>query len=112
MDHVFMMGQWVEHDAPSELVEFESCHSTWTFDLRNRRFRRTLRGFAGAVDPPSTEWRPFFKVEEYPGTDSFVVWLNSEGTRLLRSWRHRQGCAACADQNTLQSSRGGFSHAG
>lgn len=100
MDHIIMMEPSDEHEAPAEFVTIESCHSTWTFDIRNHRFRRILRGFEGAVDPPTTEWRPYHGVEEYPGTDSFVVWLNPEGTRLLRSWRHRPHCAACADRRT------------
>lgn len=103
MDHVILMTQRDRHNAQPQFVEVESCHSIWSFDVHNHRFRRTLRGFEGMFDPPTTEWRPYYRFEEYPGSDSFVVWLNPDGTRLLRSWRHRPHCASCGDQRTTLS---------
>ena len=72
----------------------ESCHSTWIFDVAHGRFRRVLKGGpAGA----STPWLAYFRLELDEGDDSFVVWLNADGTRRLRSWRHEDGCAACGE---------------
>ncbi|HAM02445.1 MAG TPA: hypothetical protein DCQ30_09515 [Acidimicrobiaceae bacterium] len=102
MGRVLFMGPSQEHPASPEYVDIASCHSTWSFDVRNHRFRRILRGFESAVNQPVTEWRPYYGLEEHPASDSFVVWLNPEGTRLLRSWRHRPDCPSCADQNTRE----------
>jgi hypothetical protein len=86
-------------DSRSEYIEVESCHSIWYFDITHKRFRRVLHGFDGLQEPPATEWRPYFRIEESVGSDSFVVWLNPSGTRLLRSWRHHPGCS-CHDHLT------------
>lgn len=80
----------------------ESCHSTWIVDQEHGRFRRVLRGVAPAGSPTSTEWRPCFGVEIDPSSESFVVLLNAEGTRLLRSWRHVEHCAQCGGEATSE----------
>lgn len=105
MDRLLVMGQPNGHQAPAEYVDIESCHSLWSFDVRNQQFRRTIRGFEGAVNQPVTEWRPYYGFEEYPGSDSFVVWLNPQGTRLLRSWRHGPDCPACGSRKTSETIR-------
>ena len=66
----------------------ESCHSTWLFDPARMRFRRILKGLDLDARNASTAWRPYFGLELDPISESFVVLLNPEGTRLLRSWRH------------------------
>jgi hypothetical protein len=35
-------------------------------------------------------------------SESFVVLLNPEGTRLLRSWRHLDHCAQCGGEATSE----------
>lgn len=76
----------------------ESCHSTWVFDTDRRRFRRVLKGVEVAHVRPTTEWRPYESLELVPGSDAFVVVLNPEGTRLLRSWRHvGDRCENCGE---------------
>ncbi len=37
-------------------------------------------------------------------SESFVVLLNPEGTRLLRSWRHVEHCAQCGGEATSELS--------
>lgn len=71
-----------------EPLVIESCHSTWIFDVERLRFRRVLKGVEVSNTRPATEWRPYEAVEFVPGSDAFVVLLNPEGTRMLRSWRH------------------------
>lgn len=92
-------------DRPSvgeEHIEIESCHSTWIFDVRHRRFRRVLKGLGTGPIRPTTAWRPYYLLERFNGCESFVVWLNPEGTRLLRSWHHEPGCTACTDHPTAE----------
>ena len=78
----------------------ESCHSTWLFDREPRRFRRVLKGLDLDNLQASTGWRPYFGLDIDPVSESFVVLLNPEGTRLLRSWRHVDHCSQCGGEAT------------
>lgn len=78
----------------------ESCHSTWLFDTERLRFRRVLKGLDVDSHPASTGWRPYFGLDIDPVSESFVVLLNPEGTRLLRSWRHVDHCTQCGGEAT------------
>jgi hypothetical protein len=82
----------------------ESCHSTWLFDPERMRFRRILKGLDLDARVASTSWRPYFGLELDPVTESFVVLLNPEGTRLLRSWRHVNHCPQCGGEATAELS--------
>ncbi len=88
-------------DAP---VVLESCHSTWIFDPVKMRFRRVLKGLDLDAYQASTAWRPYFGLELDPLSESFVVLLNPEGTRLLRSWRHVERCPQCGGESTAELS--------
>lgn len=82
----------------------ESCHSTWVFDEGRMRFRRMLKGLDDGRTPPVTGWRPYYGLELSSDSDAFVVLLNPQGTRMLRSWRHLNGgCQAC-DERTSELS--------
>jgi len=87
-----------------ENLILESCHSTWLFDTERLRFRRVLKGLALDPQQASTAWRPYFGLEIDPVSESFVVLLNPEGTRLLRSWRHVGQCSQCGGQATTELS--------
>ncbi len=89
-------GQQVDGD----FLVLESCHSTWLFDVANKRFRRALKGLD--VDPSvaATDWRPYERLELSEGSEAFVVVLNAAGTRRIRSWRHIDGCAQCEGEQT------------
>jgi hypothetical protein len=78
----------------------ESCHSTWVFDPERRRFRRILKGLEFQHGTVSTQWRPYYLLEADPHSEYFTVWLNPEGSRLLRSWRHGVDCVECREQVT------------
>ena len=82
----------------------ESCHSTWLFDAKRMRFRRVLKGLDLDARAASTAWRPYFGLELDPVSESFVVMLNPEGTRLLRSWRHVDHCSQCGGEATAELS--------
>jgi hypothetical protein len=86
------------------LFILESCHSTWIFDTDRRRFRRVLKGLAIDVHAATTAWRPYFELETDPVSESFVVLLNPEGSRLLRSWRHVEQCPQCGGNQTAELS--------
>ena len=86
-------------------IRIESCHSTWVFDVDRMRFQRILKGVEIASMPVETGWRPYHGLRLEEGSDNFVVLLNEEGTRLLRSWRHVEGdCANCGDRRTTEVS--------
>jgi hypothetical protein len=88
-------------DAP---LVVESCHSTWLFDTERMRFRRILKGLDLDAQQASTAWRPYYGLEMDPLSESFVVMLNPEGSRLLRSWRHVEHCPQCGGQTTAELS--------
>ena len=46
----------------------------------------------------------YFGLEIDPISESFVVLLNPEGTRLLRSWRHVEQCPQCGGDQTAELS--------
>src|ERR1700693_1351339 len=87
-----------------ETCVLESCSSTWLFDTERMRFRRVLRGVDVGRHPAVTDWRPYFGLDLDPRSESFVVMLNAEGTRLLRSWRHTEQCTQCGAQATVELS--------
>jgi hypothetical protein len=86
------------------LLALESCHSTWVFDGRHMRFKRILKGLAKDTLHVTTEWRPYSRLELDDSSESFIVWLNPEGTRLLRSWRHVEHCSQCGGDRTGEHS--------
>lgn len=87
-----------------EEIVIESCHSTWVIDMANSRFRRMVKGTGPGSASVATEWQACFGVEVDPRSESFVVLLNPEGTRLLRSWRHVEHCAQCGGEATSELS--------
>ena len=97
----------ITYVAPSTeegLSILESCHSTWIFDTEKLRFRRVLKGLALDAHNATTAWRPYYGLEIDPISESFVVLLNPEGTRLLRSWRHVEHCPQCGGNQTAELS--------
>jgi len=85
--------------SAAEFVVLESCHSTWLFDPEEHRFCRVLKGprIGSSV---ATQWRHYDHLLLYPDSDAFVVFLDSSGTRLLRSWRHTAHCDQCGGDVT------------
>jgi len=94
----------VVQQTPDVPLVLESCHSTWLFDTSRMRFRRILKGLNLDAATASTAWRDYFGLELDPYSESFVVMLNPEGTRLLRSWRHVQHCPQCGGEATAELS--------
>jgi hypothetical protein len=88
----------MEHAAD---VVLESCNSTWLFDSNNSVFCRVVKG-EGSHQVAASKWQPYHRLELEQGTEYFVVWLNPEGTRRLRSWRHQEHCDACGGEVTTE----------
>jgi hypothetical protein len=86
------------------ITTLESCHSTWIFDARQRRFCRILRGIAAGRRRISTEWRPYWELEIDPERRNFIVYLNESRTRLVRSTIHTPDCVACGASPTTELS--------
>jgi hypothetical protein len=94
-------GQSFSATIPSDLV-IESCHSTWLFDTDHQRFRRVLKGLDLAVDEASTGWRPYYRLDMDPRSESFTVIIDPTGSRVVRAWRHAAGCRHCAGEVTAE----------
>jgi hypothetical protein len=87
-----------------EPTTIESCHSAWIFDTARMRFRRVLKGAEVGGQPVTTAWRPYFRLDAPPNSETFTVYLNLAGTRMIRSWRHAADCAQCGEHMTQQMS--------
>jgi hypothetical protein len=82
----------------------ESCHSVWLFDEENRRFRRMVKGLGPDVTV-ATDWRPYDHLVIDEQSDAFLVFLDENGTRLLRSRRHLgDDCDRCSTERTRELS--------
>ena len=105
-DQEMILGDSARLDQSGDggLLVLDSCHSTWVFDVPERRFRRVLKGLD--IDPAlaATDWRPYERLELSEGSEAFVVVLNSSGTRRIRSWRHVDGCVQCDGEQTVELS--------
>jgi len=82
----------------------ESCHSTWIFDAERGLFRRVLKDIDATPHEVVTPWRTYYGLEVDPHSESFVVLLNPEGTKLLSSWRHLTDCTECGGHATAELS--------
>jgi hypothetical protein len=87
-----------------EPMTIESCHSTWLFDTDRMRFRRILKGTEVGGQPVVTGWRSYDRLEDHPDSETFTVYLNAAGTRMIRSWRHAADCAQCNEHLTTAMS--------
>ena len=87
-----------------EPLTIESCHSAWVFDTERMRFRRVLKGTEVGGQPVATAWRPYFRLDAPAHSETFTVYLNVAGTRMIRSWRHAADCAQCGEHMTQQMS--------
>jgi hypothetical protein len=87
-----------------EPTTIESCHSTWLFDSDRMRFRRILKGTEVGGQPVVTGWRSYYRLEDHPNSETFTVYLNAAGTRMIRSWRHAADCAQCNEHLTTAMS--------
>lgn len=87
-------------------IIIESCHSTWIFDAERGLFRRVLKDIDATPHEVVTPWRTYYGLEVDPHSESFVVLLNPEGTKLLSSWRHLTDCTECGGHATAELSLG------
>ncbi|MGD0084549.1 MAG: hypothetical protein ABSD78_15345 [Acidimicrobiales bacterium] len=95
---------WAGAAEAAGFLVVDSCHSTWLFDVTEKRFRRILKGLD--VDPAlaATDWRTYERLEMADDSEAFVVVLNEAATRRIRSWRHVEGCEQCEGERTMELS--------
>jgi hypothetical protein len=101
-----------EHRASNAVQAIESCNSTWLFDADRTRFRRVPKGASIDTPAPPEEWQLYYSLELDDDTGAFVVTLNENGTRLLRSYRHQVPCPHCDVNPTTELSLEAVKHAG
>jgi hypothetical protein len=94
----------VPQDGEMEPTIIESCHSTWIFDIEGMRFRRILLDVESGGRRVATDWRPYYRLEVDPYSETFIVYLNIAGTRMIRSWRHVGDCDQCGQHITAELS--------
>ena len=93
------------------LITVDSCHSRWVFDSERLRYRRVPKAPGLQVRMAMAEWRPYHSLHLDSDSDSFVVVLNDAGTRMLRSWRHREAvCPQCGAARTEELSLDDIAH--
>lgn len=85
--------------AGLDLRVLESCHSIWFLDPARMRFRRVPRG--STLDISSGEWTPYHRLE-VDTSGWFVVTLNGDSTRMLRSWLHVEPCPHCQSEDRTE----------
>jgi hypothetical protein len=83
-------------DSPGPYV-LESCHSSWLFDIPKMRFQRRPKGLAPSVVTP---WQKYYEIRFDEDSNVFLVFLNRQKTRLLRSWIHDENCKECGGNQT------------
>jgi hypothetical protein len=85
------------------IVEIETCLSRWLFDENVGLFACL------PLSAPDTAavWRRFDHLVIAPEGDHFIVFLDSSGTRLLRSRRHRTPCPRCGGGSRQRGSTSG-----
>jgi len=69
----------------SAFLIIESRDSTWVFDEENHRFQRILRDQGRNLEV--SEWRSYDRLITDDTTDAFLVFLDKQGSRMLRSRR-------------------------
>ena len=72
---------------PNSQIRIETANSLWLFEPDRMRFWRVPRGLD--VNSPSTAraWQRYHRLVVDADTGAFTVWLDVDGTRLLRSYR-------------------------
>ena len=92
-------------------ITLDSCNSRWVFDPDRLRYRRVPQGPRLGVRMAAAEWNPYHELCIDPLSDAFTVVLNDAGTRMLRSWRHREGvCPQCGATGTAELSVEDIAH--
>jgi hypothetical protein len=98
-------------DRPAnDLHIIESCNSTWLFDAPRMRFRRVPKGTAIDVPAPPEEWERYYSLELEADSGAFIVTLNENGTRMLRSYQHTVPCPHCDANATAELSLEAVKH--
>lgn len=85
------------------MLVIESCSSTWVFDEPRGRFLRGPRGSNVEHLAASGDWDGYHRLEQHDD-GTFIVLLNEDGSRLLRSRRHAEGCPRCGESPTEELS--------
>ena len=63
-----------------------------------------FEGDRGGGQPVVTGWRTYARLEDPPDSETFTVYLNDAGSRMIRSWRHAADCAQCNEHLTTAMS--------
>jgi hypothetical protein len=90
-------------DALDAIRRRESQVQSLIFDEENHRFQRILRDHGSNLEV--TEWRSYDRLITDDTADAFLVFLDAEGLRVLRSRRHGGQCVGALGPGEVASVR-------
>ncbi len=86
------------HESNDRYETIETCNSLWVFETQEKRFLRLPRTHplpSSYSLLPDSAWEHYESLTLDPVSGEFIVRLTSDGSRVLRSQRHRQPCPLC-----------------
>ncbi len=86
----------------------ETCNSLWVFEAQEKRFLRLPRSHplpSSYSLLPESAWEHYESFTLDPVSGEFIVRLTADGSRVLRSQRHRQPCPICSSEADLTMTR-------
>ena len=84
--------------STAQLTRVASVIAIGTYSVTTGGVYTFYSGDAGVATP----WQEYFGLELDEDSDAFTVLLNAEGTRRLRSWRHKERCELCDSEATVE----------
>jgi hypothetical protein len=96
------------HESNDRYETIETCNSLWVFEAQERRFLRLPRTHplpSSYSLLPESAWEHYELFTLDPVSGEFIVRLTADGSRVLRSQRHRQPCPNCSVENEASLTR-------
>jgi len=96
------------HESNDRYETIETCNSLWVFEAQEKRFLRLPRTHplpSSYSLLPDSAWEHYESFTLDPVSGEFIVRLTADGSRVLRSQRHRQPCPNCSIENDASLTR-------
>lgn len=74
-------------DDRADTLRIDTANSTWVFEPERMRFWRAPRGLDVNSPMVARAWQRYYALEIDADSGAITVWLNEDGTRLLRAWQ-------------------------
>ncbi|MGC9154595.1 MAG: hypothetical protein ACP5HZ_03000 [Ferrimicrobium sp.] len=96
------------NESSDRYETIETCNSLWVFEAQEKRFLRLPRSHplpSSYSLLPESAWEHYESFTLDPVSGEFIVRLTADGSRVLRSQRHRQPCPICSAEADLTMTR-------